>query len=126
MADSPLVVYTKAVALIVIPAQSWPHAICLRPCPSLNTCYDMRTAWLQLFISPMGAGEVTDLDFLAIMCGCMVVKARGRRFAALPDLFKHEETGAAVNPDWSNLRSTITALLQVLPLLTQEPAQSLM
>ena len=105
------------------PLQTWPHAVCPRPCPSLNTCCDWRTSCLQLFISPMGAGEVTDLDYLAIMCGCMVVKARGRGFAALPNLFKHEETGAAVNPDWSNLRSTITALLQVPPLLTQQPCQ---
>ena len=104
--------------------QTCPHATSPRPCPSLNSC-DLRTSCLQLFISPMGAGEVTDLDYLAIMCGCMVVKARGRGFAALPDLFKHEETGAAVNPDWSNLRSTITALLQVLPLLTQQPCQRL-
>ena len=70
---------------------------------------------MQLFISPMGMGEVTELDHLAIMCGCLVVIARGQGFVALPDVFKHEETGAAVNPDWSNLRSSITALLQVGP-----------
>ena len=68
---------------------------------------------MQLVVSPVGPGEVTELDFLAVMCGCLLVKARGRSFAALPDLFQHEETGAAVHPDWSNLRATITALLQV-------------
>ena len=47
------------------------------------------SACVQIFVSPVGLGEVTELDFLASACGCLVVKARARHFTcAVPALLQ--------------------------------------
>lgn len=64
-------------------------------------------------MSPYGHGEWTDLDFQAIMCGCLVIKAGADSFKAYPNVFEADNMALSVKPDWSDLKEAVQRVMQV-------------
>lgn len=71
------------------------------------------TNGVQVFVSPYGHGEWTDLDFQAIMCGCLVIKAGADSFKAYPNVFEADNMALSVKPDWSDLKEAVQRVMQV-------------
>ena len=68
---------------------------------------------LQILIIPAEVAEVDDLDFEAILSGCLLVKVNPASFQAYPDIFKAEERILGSPSDWHALQDTLTSALQV-------------
>lgn len=68
---------------------------------------------LQILIVPAEVAEVDDLDFEAILSGCLLVKVDPASFQAYPDIFEAEERILGSPSDWHGLQDTLTSALQV-------------
>ncbi|KAK9802965.1 hypothetical protein WJX73_000086 [Symbiochloris irregularis] len=67
-----------------------------------------------VFISPYGQGEWTDLDFQAVMCGCLVIKPGAESFKAYPNVLEPGQMGLSVRADWVDLKEAVQSTLQDL------------
>lgn len=81
--------------------------------PAWCRLFDVSIHWLQVFVSPYGQGEWTDLDFQAIMCGCFVIKAGAESFKAYPNVFEAGNMALSVKADWSDLKEAVQQVMQV-------------
>ena len=72
---------------------------------------------MQVYLSPLGAGEWAHLDFQAMMCGCLVLKPGAHLFRTYPNVFVADELVSSVHVEWGDLRGRLQSIFQVLSCL---------
>ena len=82
-------------------------------CPTLNFDMNLSVFTLQILVVPAAIAEVGDLDFEAILCGCLILKVDPGAYQAYPDIFKAEERVLESPSDWSGLHDKLANALQV-------------
>lgn len=65
----------------------------------------------RIIVAPYGFGEICFRELEAMALGTLVVKPQMSHLETYPDLFLPNETFIEVDPDWSNLESTIDQIL---------------
>lgn len=62
---------------------------------------------------PLGISEVTELDFEAVLSGCLLLKVEPDTYTAYPDAFKANSRVKSSPATWVNLAVTLSDALQV-------------
>lgn len=79
--------------------------------------------WMQVFVSPYGAGEWSHKDFEAMLAGCVVVKPLAEHVVAYPNVYDPHTSVISTSVDFADLESKVLPLLEVRESCTTGCAQ---
>ena len=68
---------------------------------------------LQILVVPAGETEVSELDFEAVLCGCLLVKVEPEAYMAYPNLFNAGEKVLSAPNTWLGLQDILEEALRV-------------
>ena len=66
-----------------------------------------------MFVSPHGQAEWTELDFWAVMCGCLVIKPGAEHFQMYPNILEAGNMAVTVQEGWGDLQNVLYDTFQV-------------
>ena len=78
-----------------------------------NMGVKLRCFTLQILVVPAAIAEVGDLDFEAVLCGCLLLKVNAEAYEVYSDIFKAGERVLGSPSDWSGLHNKLANALQV-------------